>query len=49
MGKSNHYTITRYRSADHGRFVKKSYADRYPTKTIKDRMKVHPDDKKRGK
>ena len=42
MGKSDHYTITRYRSADHGRFVKKSYADRYPAKTIKDRMKVHP-------
>lgn len=32
--------ITRYRSAVSGRYVKKSYADRYPDRTIKDNMKV---------
>ena len=48
MGKTKHRIITRFRRADTGRFVKESYADRYPDRTIRDRMKVHIDEKKKG-
>jgi len=47
MAKPKHRIIERARSAKHGRFVKRSYAEKHPDTTIIDRMKVHKPPKKK--